>query len=838
MSTLTAPSMLARMTKEGRFLAHDGGVDMRHLAFGGREPSDCQHSSSRHSHSDLDEMPRHGDAHVPSLDEDADVPSTKKQKLGHREVDSSVGQTSQFEKVLTKKPPSLDSRTHAQSDRSAGPLRITSANDAQPISDLADAVSSHIQDDRISELLRLKEELLAANSKIALQEQELAQTRVIKHTLDQALGPPSEADFGGREITEQTISHLQSAFNASNPAFGHFQDTWNAQEDSQSDISDAMSAGAYNRTRGLWNQQNQTPVGINVNDPPFNKPPGEALQDSHLTGQDPCRFWNGSTVYPAFAGPGSFQPQRVLSGLSNPGYGVYSRPPSEHSRFVQAPLPGPRRSFSQGLRGGTLFPNPNPTWGAYTPILPNDSANKSPKSPGSPTSRPSSGFQSIGIYPVPSYQTRAVTTALSPTASEFTTTNTTGGASWPNSTTSGTPIQTYISPLEPLNYRRLLDKNVSCDWKYIVDKIVCNNDQQASIFLQQKLKVGTTEQKYDIIEAIVSQAYSLMVNRFGNFLVQRCFEHGTPEQVASIANAIRGNTLSLSMDPFGCHVIQKAFDCVPEEHKSVMVHELLRRIPETVIHRYACHVWQKLFELRWSDDPPQIMAKVNEALRGMWHEVALGETGSLVVQNIFENCVEEEKRPAIEEVLGKIDVLAHGQFGNWCIQHICEHGAPHDKSRAVEHVLHYAVDYSMDQFASKIVEKCLKIGGSEFLDRYLSRVCTGRADRPRMPLIDIAGDQYGNYLIQWVLMNAAPHQRELVASHIRKHMVSLRGSKFGSRVAMLCCNPSHATRPGPGTGMQVGRFNQFNEERFSSTGSSSGRFNRNNQWNPSYSPFR
>lgn len=81
-------------------------------------------------------------------------------------------------------------------------------------------------------------------------------------------------------------------------------------------------------------------------------------------------------------------------------------------------------------------------------------------------------------------------------------------------------------------------------------------------------------------------------------------------------------------------------------------------------------------------------------------------------------------------------MLAHGQFGNWCIQHICEHGAPHDKSRAIEHIILWAVDYSMDQFASKIVEKCLKIGGAEFLDRYLSRVCTGRTDRPRMPLID------------------------------------------------------------------------------------------------------
>lgn len=203
--------------------------------------------------------------------------------------------------------------------------------------------------------------------------------------------------------------------------------------------------------------------------------------------------------------------------------------------------------------------------------------------------------------------------------------------------------QTYLPTTEPLNYRRLLDRNVNCNWKYIVDKIVCNNDQQASIFLQQKLKVGTPEQKYEIVEAIVAQAYPLMVNRFGNFLVQRCFEHGTPEQVIKIAEAIRGNTLNLSMDPFGCHVVQKAFDSVPEDYKAIMVHELLRRIPETVIHRYACHVWQKLFELRWTESPPQIMKFVNEALHGMWHEVALGETGSLVVQNIFENCLEDDK---------------------------------------------------------------------------------------------------------------------------------------------------------------------------------------------------
>jgi hypothetical protein len=129
----------------------------------------------------------------------------------------------------------------------------------------------------------------------------------------------------------------------------------------------------------------------------------------------------------------------------------------------------------------------------------------------------------------------------------------------------------------------------------------------------------------------------------------------------------------------------------------------------------------------------------------------------------------------------------------------------------------------MDQYASKVIEKCLKIGGSEFLDRYLDRVCEGRQDRPRMPLIDskcwvmpscvvptnsdtVAGDQFGNYLVQYILTNSSAQHRDIVGGHIRKHMVSLRGSKYGSRVAMLCCNPALTTRPGPPAGM-VPRYN-------------------------------
>ncbi|KAI5864182.1 ARM repeat-containing protein [Durotheca rogersii] len=621
------------------------------------------------------------------------------------------------------------------------------------------------------EILRLKLELAQAQNKISHLDSELSQTRQARPGLEHSASySPVDTGMSSGIQTAPNPPRISGPpyHNPSSQQVAAREGGWPAFDDSRSDTSDALSATGFNRSRDIWGP---------------NKSGQGSLVQSGFSGSEVAQssHWGGRGVTPGYMDPGlAFEPSAPGGyrggGHLTPDFDLAAsrstgsrRNNRFDNRFVMPQLAS-QSAYASGFNYGT--------------------------SPYEPVPTPASGS---GMYS--NYQPTPIGTSLSPLASEFT--SATGSASYKSEPVS--EGQTFLPTTEPLNYRRLLDRTVTCNWKYIVDKIVCNNDQQASIFLQQKLKVGTPEQKYGIVEAIVAQAYNLMVNRFGNFLVQRCFEHGTPEQVIKIAEAIRGSTLQLSMDPFGCHVVQKAFDSVPEDYKAIMVHELLRRIPDTVIHRYACHVWQKLFELRWSESPPQIMKYVNDALRGMWHEVALGETGSLVVQNIFENCLEEDKRPCIEEVLANIDIVAHGQFGNWCIQHICEHGAPADRSRAIDHVIRYAAEYSMDQYASKVVEKCLKIGGGEFLTRYLDRVCEGRPGRPRIPLIDIASDQYGNYLIQWILTHASPQHREIVAAHIRKHMVSLRGSKFGSRVGMLCTNPAVTTRPGPGVGSGLGR---------------------------------
>lgn len=267
-----------------------------------------------------------------------------------------------------------------------------------------------------SEVLRLKQELLAANSRIALQEQELAQTRVIKHTLDQALGPPSEVDFNVREVTEQTISDLQDVFNASNPTFSQLQDGWSGPDDSQSDISDALSTGAYSRSRGFWIPPIQQRLNMNMPNPITDKAYGEPISmPNNFYSQNLSRPWGNPLPDTGVSANTSSQSHRVFSGPLTGACSFDTRLSSEQSRYASGSGVGPRRSITQANRGGSCFPTQHSPWGTFAASSPSIQA------PRSPVNRQNSTYQQIGLYPIPPYyHQQPVGTPLSPTASEFT----------------------------------------------------------------------------------------------------------------------------------------------------------------------------------------------------------------------------------------------------------------------------------------------------------------------------------------------------------------------------------------------------------------------------------
>jgi hypothetical protein len=267
-----------------------------------------------------------------------------------------------------------------------------------------------------AEIDRVKQELAAAKSMISRQEQELAETRKLKHTMDQAMGPPSEADFAQRtDISEQTISHLQSAFNASARPFTSRNDSWHSQDDARSDESDGLSAGGYNRARGIWNNtvQPQLSGGLNTTPQPclFNDPRGGLGLE-----------WTTGYGNQAFGNPNSLGGnQRLAHGSTASPYGFDGRYGNE-----QIPVPGQniglRRTMSQFNRAGPNFGNRANPYGNY------------------PTPHPNINPASIAPMGIPAavgYQPGPIGSPLSPTMSSFT------SASLP---TLGSPWSSVILP--------------------------------------------------------------------------------------------------------------------------------------------------------------------------------------------------------------------------------------------------------------------------------------------------------------------------------------------------------------------------------------------------------
>ncbi|KAK2462882.1 hypothetical protein APHAL10511_005080 [Amanita phalloides] len=343
---------------------------------------------------------------------------------------------------------------------------------------------------------------------------------------------------------------------------------------------------------------------------------------------------------------------------------------------------------------------------------------------------------------------------------------------------------------EPINFLSLLHPSSSPPYHVFVARIIKSSDQQASIFLQQKLKVADAEERCKIVDAICARGFEMMAHRFGNWAVQRCLEAATTlEERRKIVSCMRGRVVDLATNCYGCHVLQKALDC-EEDIRLLIVSELLLGDPaQTLVNKHASHVWSKIMELSWTPPAPPIFAYVNKSLKGKWASLACHETGSLVVQHAFENLEAEAKDGIVDELLNQgpavFSEVAKSQWGSYCIQHILEHGSEKHRKLTLDHLLDGLLEFATNEQGSKSITKALKEGGKETLDRIIKRMCEPAKAARRAMIVDLALSVTGSQLIASVLPAADKEQRALLYECIRGHIVTLRGCKTGSKVIWL-----------------------------------------------------
>ncbi|XP_068125403.1 pumilio homolog 1 isoform X3 [Hyperolius riggenbachi] len=306
-----------------------------------------------------------------------------------------------------------------------------------------------------------------------------------------------------------------------------------------------------------------------------------------------------------------------------------------------------------------------------------------------------------------------------------------------------------------------------------------SQDQHGSRFIQLKLERATPAERQLVFNEILQAAYQLMVDVFGNYVIQKFFEFGSLEQKLAIAERIRGHVLSLALQMYGCRVIQKALEFIPPDQQVIndMVRELDGHVLKCVKDQNGNHVVQKCIECV----QPQSLQFIIDAFKSQVFALSTHPYGCRVIQRILEHCLPEQTLPILEELHQHTEQLVQDQYGNYVIQHVLEHGRPEDKSKIVAEIRGNVLVLSQHKFASNVVEKCVTHASRTERAMLIDEVCTMN-DGPHSALYTMMKDQYANYVVQKMIDVAEPAQRKIVMHKIRPHIATLRKYTYGKHI--------------------------------------------------------
>uniref|UniRef100_A0A672HZ48 Pumilio homolog 1 n=1 Tax=Salarias fasciatus TaxID=181472 RepID=A0A672HZ48_SALFA len=304
----------------------------------------------------------------------------------------------------------------------------------------------------------------------------------------------------------------------------------------------------------------------------------------------------------------------------------------------------------------------------------------------------------------------------------------------------------------------------------------------AAPFIQLKLERASSAERQLVFSEILQAAYQLMVDVFGNYVIQKFFEFGSLDQKLALAERIRGHVLSLALQMYGCRVIQKALEFIPSDQQviSEMVRELDGHVLKCVKDQNGNHVVQKCIECV----QPHALHFIIDAFKGQVFALSTHPYGCRVIQRILEHCLPEQTLPILEELHQHTEQLV--QYSSRFLQpavfdHVLEHGRAEDKSKIVAEIRGNVLGLSQHKFASNVVEKCVTHASRAERAVLIDEVCS-LTEGPHSALYTMMKDQYANYVVQKMIDVAEPTQRKIVMHKIRPHISTLRKYTYGKHI--------------------------------------------------------
>lgn len=322
--------------------------------------------------------------------------------------------------------------------------------------------------------------------------------------------------------------------------------------------------------------------------------------------------------------------------------------------------------------------------------------------------------------------------------------------------------------------------------EYILgDSLEFCKDQVGSRFIQEVIPKTDNELLIKFYNEIDPSVYQLMVDVFGNYVIQKLLETTKNAEIRNkIMEHIKGNVITLTKSQYGCRIIQKALSNLSLDHKMIIANELKEtNITECINDQNGNHVIQKAIE----NIPISNILFIVDQLKGQTSKYATHSYGCRVIQRLLEFGDDTTRENILTELKGHFSELIKNEFGNYVIQYILK--STNENSNILEdskmHIISLVqeniLDFSCHKYASNVVEQIFVLGTEEqkktMYELVLPKNVKDATELKEDELIYLMmKDQYANYVIQKMVklsVDGTKNQKLLVLS-IRSYLDKLK----------------------------------------------------------------
>lgn len=303
-------------------------------------------------------------------------------------------------------------------------------------------------------------------------------------------------------------------------------------------------------------------------------------------------------------------------------------------------------------------------------------------------------------------------------------------------------------------------------------------DQAGCRFLQKKFDEGGPASIEVVFSEILADILDLMMDPFGNYLIQKLLDRCSEEQRLEVlkASSKDGGLISASLNTHGTRAVQKLIETLTtREQTQLVVESLSPGVVKLIRDLNGNHVIQRCLQ-RLNPTEAQF---IYDAASENCLDIATHRHGCCVLQRCIDHSTATQRRLIISKVSVHSLPLSQDPFGNYVVQYILELGQTESSTLVMRHLKGNYADLAVQKFASNVVEKCLKLGGSG-LNEAREEVVKELMVAPN--LSQLLQDPYANYVMQSALSVSSGQVHSDLVEAIRPHLPVLRASSHGKRI--------------------------------------------------------